>query len=96
MTKLEQLKKPGHSSCCISGFKVKVEIGTLGGAHKTSTKVWYLYWSGSLSKVFLSDPGVPGVALFDIYRYRISIVDISTLLKNINIDMVIFENIDID
>ena len=35
-----------------------------------------------------------------IYRYDISIVDISTLLKNIdidiNIDMVIFENIDID
>ena len=34
------------------------------------------------------------------YRYEISIVDISTLLKNIdidiNIDMVIFENIDID
>ena len=34
------------------------------------------------------------------YRYDISIVDISTLLKNINIDididMVIFENIDID
>ena len=35
-----------------------------------------------------------------IYRYDISIVDIQTLLKNIdidiNIDMVIFENIDID
>ena len=35
-----------------------------------------------------------------IYRYDISIVDITTLLKNIdidiNIDMVIFENIDID
>ena len=35
-----------------------------------------------------------------IYQYRISIVDISTLLKNIDIDididMVIFENIDID
>ena len=30
------------------------------------------------------------------YRYRISIVDISTLLKDIDIDMVIFENIDID
>ena len=32
------------------------------------------------------------------YRYEISIVDISTLLKNIDIDidMVIFENIDID
>ena len=33
-----------------------------------------------------------------IYRYRISIVDISTLLKNINIDIEkeILENIDID
>ena len=31
-----------------------------------------------------------------IYRYRISIVNISTLLKNIDIDMVIFENVDID
>ena len=33
-----------------------------------------------------------------IYRYDISIVDISTLLKNIDIDidMVIFENIGID
>ena len=29
-----------------------------------------------------------------IYRYEILIVDISTLLKNIDIDMVIFENID--
>ena len=29
-------------------------------------------------------------------EYRISIVDISILLKNIDIDMVIFENIDID
>ena len=28
--------------------------------------------------------------------YRISIVDISTLLKNIDIDMVILENINID
>ena len=28
-----------------------------------------------------------------IYRYQISIVDISTLLKNIDIDIVIFENI---
>ena len=41
-----------------------------------------------------------GLALFVINRYDISIVDISTLLKNIdidiNIDMVIFENIDID
>ena len=41
---------------------------------------------------------VLNVALFDIYRYDILIVDISTLLKNIDIDidMVIFENIDID
>ena len=30
------------------------------------------------------------------YRYDISIVDVLTLLKNIDIDMVIFENIDID
>ena len=36
-------------------------------------------------------------ALFDIsISISVSIVDISTLLKNINIDMVIFENIDID
>ena len=38
------------------------------------------------------------VSLFDIYRYEILIVDISTLLKNININinMVIFENMGID
>ena len=30
------------------------------------------------------------------HRYPLLIVDISTLLKNIDIDMVIFENIDID
>ena len=35
------------------------------------------------------------LALFVIYRYRISIVYILTLLKNIDIDMVIIENIDI-
>ena len=43
--------------------------------------------------VFYGDHPPLTVAMFDI---SISIVDISTLLKNIDIDMVIFENIDID
>ena len=49
------------------------------------------FWLKKLSKKFKplerSTPGSP---------VWISIVDISTLLKNIDIDMVIFENIDID
>ena len=43
---------------------------------------------------------IPSISPCSLYRYRISIVDISTLLKNIDIDsdvnMVIFENINID
>ena len=46
-------------------------------------------------KAMVGSPVELKLALFVIYRYRISIVYILTLLKNIDIDMVIIENIDI-
>ena len=48
-------------------------------------------------KAMVGSPVELKLALFVIYRYRISIVYIMTLLKNIDIDidMVIIENIDI-
>ena len=46
-------------------------------------------------KATVGSPVELKLALFVIYRYRISIVYILTLLKNIDIDMVIIENIDI-